>query len=70
MEKSKEKDCGCDHKVDEISTTSAVAPVTVPLGKKPNYGGKSKKSKDVEVWDDQRIMELKEGILNTIKKIK
>lgn len=55
----------CDkEKKDELSGTGAVAPVTVPIGKTPNYGGKEKDRDDVEVWDDQ---EIKESILNNIK---
>lgn len=61
--------CGCKDKegVDEISTTSAVPPVTVPLGQKPNYGAKQKK-KDTDVWDDQEIAEIKESILTRLNK--
>lgn len=52
-------------KKDELSSTSAVAPVTVPLGQEPNYDALEDDEDDEESLD-----EVKGNILTNIKMLK
>lgn len=52
-------------KKDELSGTGAVAPVTVPLGQKPNYD-----ALEDEEDDEDNLDEVAENILENIKVLK
>lgn len=50
---------------DELSSTSGIAPVTVPMGQEPNYDALEDDEDDEETLD-----EVKQNILTSIKMLK